>query len=152
MHEVTTFYNNEIITGIAILSVLKITKKLEITKALLIQPLLSYKGILEFIKRGNTKVRSIEELIIKKNIAFSNFNRRYLDSLGLSINAVLLLEQLNLIVIDDSKIVFNGEDFDFDERTLGQRAKDVILASGNIAKILLKEDASSLYLSLRIEI
>ena len=76
MKELNSFYNNELITGVAILSVLKKTKTLEISKVLLINPLLSYSAILNFVKKRSVKIRSIEELIMKGNITFTNFNKR----------------------------------------------------------------------------
>jgi hypothetical protein len=48
-----SFYNNEILTGIAILSVLYQVRELEISKALLVQPILSYRGVLSFVKKKN---------------------------------------------------------------------------------------------------
>ncbi len=152
MKEVNSFYNNELITAIAILSALKKAKTLEISKILLIQPLLSYAGVLSFVKKGTVKVRSIEELIIKRNITFTNFNKRYFESLSLSINSIFLLEQLNLIIIDDNKLIHSEIQFDFGHKTLGKRAKEVISAANNLAEMLKREDASNLYLSLRIEL
>ena len=152
IRELNTFQNNEVLTGITILSVLKITEQLEITKALLIEPLLSYKSIREYMKKSNSKVRSIEELIVKQNIAFSNFDKRFEDKLPFSINAILLMAQLQLMRVDKNKLVFTGDLFDFTEKTLGKPAQEVIAASKNMAQILMKEDASSLYLSLRVEI
>ena len=72
-----SFQSNELLTGIAILSVLRNTKKLEITKCLLIEPLLSYKSIKDYLKKSNCKVRSIEDLVVKKSIVFLDFNRRF---------------------------------------------------------------------------
>lgn len=152
MKELNSFYNNELITGIAILSAMKNTKALEISKVLLIQPLLSYTDILSFVKKGNVKVRSIEELIIKRNITFTNFSKRYFENLSLSINSILLLKQLKLITIEGNKLMRSGVHFDFDDKKLGERAKEIIAAAGNLAEMIKREDASNLYLSLRIEI
>lgn len=152
MKELNSFYNNELITGIAILSALKKAKTLEISKALLIQPLLSYSGILNFVKKGTVKIRSIEELIIKRNITFTNFNKRYFENLSLSINSIFLLKQLKLIAIEGNKLIRTEEQFDFDNNALGDRAKEVISAASNLAEMIKREDASNLYLSLRIEI
>lgn len=152
MKELNSFYNNELITGIAILSALKKAKTLEISKALLIQPLLSYTGVLNFVKKRTVKVRSIEELIVKRNITFTNFNRRYFESLSLSIDSIFLLKQLKLIIIEGNKLICTDEQFNFENSTLGDRAKEVISAASNLADMLKREDASNLYLSLRIEI
>lgn len=152
MKELNSFYNNELITGITILSALKKAKTLEISKVLLIQPLLSYTGVLNFVKKSTVKVRSIEELIVKRNITFTNFNKRYFENLSLSINSIFLLKQLKLITIEGSKLICTEEQFDFDNNALGDRAKEVVSAASNLAEMIKREDASNLYLSLRIEI
>lgn len=152
MQIIHSFQSNEILTGIAILSVLKNTKKLEITKCLLIELLLSYKSIRDYLKKNNCKVISIEELIVKQNIVFSNFNRRYQEKLPLSINSILLMLELKLLKIENNKLLFFGDKFDFNEKTLGKTAQNIIDTSSNLAEILMKEGTSSLYLSLRVEL
>ncbi len=152
MESTHSFQSNEILTGIAILSVLKNTKKLEISKCLLIEPLLSYKSIRDYLKNANSKVRSIEELMVKQNIVFSNFNRRFQEKLPLSVNSILLMSQLKLLHIENGNLLFTGDKFDFNEKTLGKAAQDIIATSGNLVEILTREAASSLYLSLRIEL
>lgn len=152
MESIHSFQSNEILTGIAILSVLRNTKKLETTKCLLIEPLLSYKSIRNYLKNANSKVRSIEELMVKQNIVFSNFNRRFEEKLPLSINSILLMSQLKLLHIENNNLLFTGDKFDFNEKTLGKAALDIIATSSNLVEILAREAASSLYLSLRIEL
>ena len=152
MESTHSFQSNEILTGIAILSVLEKTKKMEISKCILIEPLLSYKSIRDYLKNANSKVRSIEELMIKQNIVFSNFNRRFQEKLPLSVNSILLLSQLKLLHIENGNLLFTGDKFDFNEKTLGKAAQDIIATSGNLVEILTREAASSLYLSLRIEL
>ena len=152
MESMHTFQSNEILTGIAIIGVLKITEELEISKCLLIEPLLSYKSIHDYLKNANSKVRSIEELMVKQNIVFSNFNKRYQEKLPLSINSIMLMSQLKLLNIESSKLIFTGDTFDFNEKSLGKTAKDIIATGSNLAEILTKEEASSLYLSLRVEL
>lgn len=152
MKNFNSFYNNELITGMAILSVLHENKILELSKALLIHPILSYKGIAEFVGSKKTKVRSIEELIVKKSIAFTNFNSRYYESLELSINSILLFKQMGLLSIQNNKLMYIENDFDLYNKNLGKHALEVINASFAIADIIKKEDASDLYLSLRIEL
>lgn len=152
MENIYLFQKNELLTGIAILAVLKKAKELEVTKCLLIEPLLSYRIMRNYLKNSNSKVRSIEELIVKQNIAFSNFNLRFIESLPLSINSILLMSQLKLLCIDNNKLFFTGYEFDFNNESLGKTARDIIDSSSNLVKVLTKEEASSMYLSLRIEL
>lgn len=150
--EIRTFRDNELITGISILAVLKYTKKLEISKCMLIEPLLSYSKVVSSLKRVNSSIKSIEDLIIKENVVFSNFNSRYQEKLILSINSILLFEQMGLISVDDGFVFFSGENFNFFNSDLGDKATARIKAARNLSEILLKGDASDFYLSLRIEI
>lgn len=152
MTEIHSFYNNEILTGIAILSVLHEVEELEVSKALLVQPILSYRGVLNFVKKKNVKIRSIEELISKKSLQFCNFNKRYFDNLELSMNAILLMKQLGFLDIRDDKLVRGNVKFDLDDKTLGDRANEIIKGASNISNAINKGDASNLYLSLRIEL
>ena len=152
MTEIHSFYNNELLTGIAILSVLYQVSELEISKALLVQPILSYSGVLNIVKRKNTKIRSIEELIAKKSLQFTNFNQRYFESIGLSMNSILLMKQFGFLDIQDDKLIYGKMKFDLDNETLGDRAIDIIKGASNISNAIDKGEASNLYLSLRIEL
>lgn len=152
MKQIDTFYNNELLTGIAILAALRQKEKVEISKVLLIHPILSYKGIVEFLKDKRTKIRSIEELIIKKNMAFANFNKRYLEDLELNINAIFLFKELGMLDIINNELIYIEAGFDFKNKALGKRALDIIDASYNLINVLYKEEASNLYLSLRVEL
>lgn len=152
MKQIDTFYNNELLTGIAILAALRQKEKIEISKVLLIHPIISYKGIVEFLKDKRTKIRSIEELIIKKNMAFANFNKRYLEDLELSINAIFLFKELGMLDIINNELIYIEAGFDFKNKALGKRALDIIDASCNLINVLDKEEASNLYLSLRVEL
>lgn len=150
--EINTLKNNELIAGITILSVLKYAKHMEVSKCMLIEPLLSYTKVLSLLRRTNSSIKSIEDLIIKESITFTNFNERYREKLLLSINAILLFSQMGLLALDNEEVIFTGESFNFTDSTLGDNAATRIAASKNAATILAKGDASDLYLSLRVEI
>ena len=57
--EIRSFRDNELITGISILAVLNYTKKLEFSKCLLIEPLLSYSRVVKGLSRRNSSIKSI---------------------------------------------------------------------------------------------
>lgn len=147
-----TFQGNEIVTGISILSVLSLVNKMEITKCLIIEPLLNHNALLKMLSRKNSNVRSIEELIIKKQEAFNNFSDRYKESVLLSINSIMLMSQMGLLKIDNDSLIFLGHDFNFSEKSLGKMTLDRISAGKKITRILERIDAASLYLALRIEL
>lgn len=152
MNQKQTFCKNEMIVGLEILSILETVKNIEIAKVLLISPIYGYKGIIEFLKSQNTQVRSIEELIEKKRGAFLNFNKRYYEDLVLSMNAIMLFKELKLINIDGERIVRTETPFEFNDASLGTKAGEIIEASKKLALILNEEEASDLYLSLRVEL
>ena len=150
--EIRTFRDNEIVTGISILSVLRYAHEMELSKCMLIEPLLSYSRVLKALKRVNSSVKSIEDLVLKENIVFSNFNSRYQDHLVLSINSILLFKQMGLITFQNGFVCFSGDSFDFDNSSLGTKARDRIKAAKKLSEILIKGDASDFYLTLRVEL
>lgn len=150
--EINELRNNELITGISILAILKYTSYMEISKCMLIEPLLSYSKVSQSLRRANSSIESIEDLVIKESVVFANFNERYRENLVLSINAIILFIKLGLIFIKDDKIFFNGDKFNFNDNTLGNKATLRIRAAKKLADILMKGETSDLYLSLRIEI
>lgn len=132
---ISIFRDNELITGISILAVLRFTKRLELSKCMLIEPLVSYSRVLKILKRSNSSIKSIEDLVIKENIIFSNFNSRYHEKLLLSMNALLLFEEMGLLRIESDGVIYNGDSFNFYEQSLGSKAKDRIAASKKLAEI-----------------
>lgn len=150
--ELYSFKENELLTGISILAVLRHAKQLDLAKCMLIEPLLSYSQVLNALKRANSSIKSIEDLILKQNIPFTNFNNRFKDKFLLSMNSILLFEKLRLITISENNIYFCAYDFNFLDPSLGEAAANRIDASGKLAEILTKGDASDLYLSLRVHI
>ena len=150
--EIRTFRDNELVTGISILAVLRYSHELELSKCMLIEPLLSYSRVVNTLKRANSSIRSIEELILKENVVFANFNSRFQEHLLLSINSMLLFSQMGLISIYDDRAVFSGDTFDFSNTSFGNKTSDRIKAAKKLSEILLKGDASDFYLSLRVEL
>jgi hypothetical protein len=142
-------YNNIGITSIAINSVLSLSKELSIPKALLIMPLFTSKDLTSHLSRKTTEIKSIEKLISEKTPLFSNFNKRYYDSLVNSINAIQLLIETNQISILDGKLIAN-KSFQY-MKSMGTRAEKINSASPNVSK-LLNENTEKLYLNLRIEL
>jgi len=142
-------YNNIGITSIAINSVLSLSKELSLSKALLIMPLFTSKALTAHLSRKTTEIKSIEKLISEKTPLFSNFNKRYYDSLTNSINAIQLLIETNQISILDDKLI-SKQSFQY-KKSMGKRAEKINTTSQNISK-LLNENIEKLYLNLRIEL
>lgn len=145
----TETLNNLAFTSLAMSIVVNKSQKLELTKALLIMPFIAHKELLSYLANGRTQIISLDKLIIDKLHCFSNFNKRYYDNLSTSINAIQFLSEIDMISIDNSRMI-SMEQVEH-QNSVGDRLKRVSKASDNISKIL-SEDASSLYLNLRIEI
>ncbi|SOU85784.1 hypothetical protein [Tenacibaculum dicentrarchi] len=142
-------YNNIGITVIAIKSVLSLSEKLSLSKVLLIMPLFASKDLTIHLSRKTTEIKSIEKLISEKIALFSNFNKRYYDSLINSINAIQFLIETNQILIVNGELIKN-QSFDY-VKGMGKRAEKINIASQNVSN-LLKENTEKLYLNLRIEL
>ena len=144
-----SYYNNLSMGVIALGSVLNQSKKLSISKLFLIFPLISHQNLLKYLGRSTTKIKSLEKLIIDKTPCFSNFNRRYVDSLVLTINSLQYLNDTGYIKVVNGNVTLIRP-FEFDKK-MGSRANKVFNASENVHR-LLKEKTEKLYLNLRVEI
>lgn len=137
--QIESFKENELIAGISILAVLKYSSRLEVTKCLLIEPLLSYTSVTQKLKKENTHVESIEELILKEQIAFSDFNDRYYEYLVLSINAIMLFQHMKLITIENGIVTYTNGSFNLEDSSLGNKAATRVKAAKKLAPILTKD-------------
>ncbi len=145
----TETLNNVAFASLAMSAVVEKSQKLELTKALLIIPFLAHKELLSYLANGKTQIRSLDKLIIDKLHCFSNFNKRYYDNLSTSMNAIQFLSETDMVSIENSYMISREKVGHLD--AMGSRLKRASKASDNISKIL-SEDASNLYLNLRIEV
>jgi hypothetical protein len=141
------YYNNLGIGIISISAVLNRCKELPLSKLCLALPFFSHRETLLYLSRETTQIKSIEKLIADKTSYFSNFNKRYYDSLCLTFNAIQYLHEVGNIYIKANKIVLI-KTLEY-ENQMGTRANRIFKASKNIA-ILLNENTSKLYLNLRV--
>lgn len=94
-----SYYNNLSIGIVALGAVLTQSKELSLAKIFLIFPLLSHQKLLQHLGRSTTKIRTIEKLIVEKTTFFSNFNKRYVDSLVLTVNALQYLNDAGYVKV-----------------------------------------------------
>ncbi|MER1986617.1 MAG: three component ABC system middle component [Solibacillus sp.] len=145
-------YNNELIAAISILSVLKHLKQGTTALLVLVLPIISEKKTLNFLAKQNTKIRSIEELILKNPETIVNFNNRYLSNLGTSINAIFLLKEMQLIQINGNVISYiDDNEIDFSSKQLGARLEKIINCSEKLSYIL-EDKIENIYLQLRVNL
>jgi len=142
-------YNNLGIESLAIMFVLQNMKDMPLTKALLILPMLAHRELLAYLSNGNTKIQSLEKLIIEKTSFFSNFNDRFYDSLCGSLNAIQFLHEIEFLDIKGNCLFVKSE-ISY-EKLMGSRADKINKAASNIAK-LLDESVDKLYLNFRVEL
>ncbi|MBE1446148.1 three component ABC system middle component [Paenibacillus sp. OAS669] len=145
-------YNNEMIGAIAIYSVLLHLQTISVAKSMLIFPFISHQGTLDFLKNNNTTLRSLEEFIIKRPDFFSNYNERYYSLLTLSVNSLILLKEIELIKIENSKISINPErKLAINKEAYGLRAFNISIAGKKLSEILNDND-KNLYLQLKVKL
>jgi hypothetical protein len=151
----TNLYNNEMIGALSIYFVMSKFSSMEASKSLLILPLSTHNTLISYLNDSRTKVKGLEQLIIKKPEFFSNFNQRYYSLMELSMNSILILIKLDLVSISkDGQLkpnTFNPLFDDSKRSLLGFRGNKIIQASSAIAD-LLSEDVQNLYLQLRVEL
>ncbi|XQY92144.1 three component ABC system middle component [Metabacillus sp. HB246100] len=143
-------YNNEIIGIVAMISIFKLSEKISISKAMLILPLILHDPTMNYLQKGNVKIKSIDQLVVDKYQFLTNFNNRFSSMLPISLNCLYLLEKMNHIKIEDGYISKLRE-IDLNVKKLGKRGMKIYKSSYNMRNIL---DASEsyLYLQLRVEL
>ena len=143
----TDFYNNIGIGVIAISSIFNHCEELSVSKSFLIIPFITHFELTRFLANKRTNTKSIEELISQKTSCFSNFNKRYYDSLSLTINVIQYLIDMGYIELKDGNLkrikILNYH------KNMGGRADKIYKASENIARIL-RDTENRLYLRLRV--
>jgi hypothetical protein len=144
------FYNNIGICATSIISVLeKSDGKLELNKVPLIMPFITHKQLLSYLSNKKITILSLDSLIIDKNHYFTNFNKRFYESLTLTINAIQFLNDIESIQIYDNKVkLIKSIKY---HKSMGTRSEKIYKASQNITT-LLNESSEKLYLNLRIQL
>jgi len=142
-------YNNMAICSLGIAFTLKHINCLPLIKAVLIMPIIAHPGLVNYLARKTTNIRSIEQLIVRNPRWFSNFNARFYDGLCLSINSIQFLSEIAAVEWSNGNIL-SSEIIDYDE-SMGKRAKKIFDASPCIAAIF-EDDSENLYTNLRIQI
>lgn len=139
-------YNSE---AIAIVSTIEIMKKLKCVsnaKFLLIFPLISNDELIKYL--GRAKIRSLEDLLIKRGTLISNFNSIYKELLPVSINMLTILCEAKILEHIEGQITYIGDDVSF-KSIESKRFKRIMKATENISSIL-EESVEKLYLQLKV--
>jgi hypothetical protein len=148
-----SFYNNEAIASIALGYFIKIHKVSEISKLFLVLPFVLHEPSLRKLK-GNSYKRSLEEFIVKNSECIINFNTRYIDCLTLTINALTILQQAQIIHLKDNNVYYNNQSQFLPGKAIqhSKRAYNICKAINELDVLLKQDTASAFYSKLKIEL
>jgi hypothetical protein len=141
-------YNNIGICATALVSVISHTGELPLAKAMLVMPLVMHDATLAFLSNASVRKREAAALTSVKPELFANFNRRFEDSLVLSLNALQLLLHLGHVKLQGNLIPSKPMQITSD---YGARAQRIVKATPSIAT-LLASPVEELYLNFRVHL
>ncbi|WP_346870520.1 hypothetical protein [Clostridium sp. UBA5119] len=142
-------YNNEGICAFGIMSILEIMGEISYSKAMLIPPLIFNTNVVKFLGT-NSKIRSFEEFRLKQVSSVSKFNNMYYNFLPLTINTLVILDDMNFIDLEYNIIKLKTPLISAIEiKKLGKRASGIIKIAPKLVNLLNEED-EKLYLQLGV--
>ena len=141
-------YNNLAICSASILIILDKVETLELSKALLLFPIIMHSEMLTFLSKKNTKKRKLNSLILTHPSFFINFNDRFNDSLITTLNSIQYLIASNQITFDEKLMINRKINID---KKYGERVLLIDKASYKII-YLLDQSIDELYLNLRVKL
>lgn len=149
----TRLSQNELIGTIAIQTVLENSAghKLPLAKLMLVLPLIFDRSIRSALKRRNGIVLSSKDLIISNPSAFSNVRSRFEDLTIISLNTIVLSQEMGMTVFDNGLLSLRKAFFSSDDESIGKMASE-IFACGPKISLILQESVDDLYQTFRIEL
>lgn len=143
---------NELLGTVALQSALTNSEgqRLSLAKAMLVLPLLYDKAVRSVLKKKNSVVLSSMDLLINNPTDFIVVRSRYEDLTIVSLNTILLSQEIGMATCKDGFLNLQKEIYAVDD-DIGGLAKD-ILAAGPKLGVLLGESAEDLYQTLRIDL
>ncbi len=142
-------YNNEGICALGIMSILELMEELSYSKVMLISPLIFNMKVVKFL-RTNAKIRSFEEFRLKQVSYVSKFNDMYYNFLPVTINSLVILEDMNFIELEENIIKLKMPLLpSVNTKKLGKRANSIIKIAPKLMN-LFREDEEKLYLQLGV--
>lgn len=141
-------YNNLAICSASLLIILNKVEKLELSKAILIYPIIMHSETLTFLSKKSTKNRKLNSLLLTHPSFFINFNDRFYNSLALTLNSIQYLVATDQINFDKTLMIKRNIKI---SKNNGKRALLIEKASYKIVH-LLDQPIEELYLNLRIKL
>ncbi len=145
MTKPTSLYHNELLGAVSIASVLRYNN-LSSAKILFILPLLFHNETLNYLLNNNP--HNIKTFTTQNSKIIAGFESRLYNLLPITINSILIAQELGFINNEQGKLTFNSFNFNAD---IGRRAKKIILASQKTAS-LLTTNTSDLYFYLKVKL
>jgi hypothetical protein len=143
---------NELLGTVALQTALQHApeKRLPLSKAFLVLPLLFDRSIRKTLKDQRSVVVSCKDLILSHPEAFTTVSARFSDLSLTSLNTILLACEMGMTQLVNSDVVLEKVFFDDSKPArVGKTASD-IMGTGHHLATLLREPAVELYRTLRI--
>ena len=141
-------FNNIGICATAIAAILNREKYISLTKALLIMPLVMHDSTLRFLAKQNVRGRRVAAFASMNPEFVANFDKRYQDSLVVSLNSIQFLISLGYVRFDGGLELVKV--FRIDEN-FGKQALLIERAAKNMSALLASTE-DELYLNLRVKL
>lgn len=145
-------YNNEALASVCLGYYALLVTEVSHAKAMVVLPFLFHEQTARRL-RGNSSRRSLDEFIIGNTDCLINFNKRYIDFLPVSINAVAMLSEMAIVTLTEKTIRFNKAETSFNPHiptNLGKRAMALLTSIEGLVPLLYHEADWSTYLKLKI--
>lgn len=140
-----SLYNNELIGILCFQEFMYIKKEIELSKIMLLLPIIFHQKSLAYLSNKKTRVISIKNLILTKPEILVSLNRRYYNFLPHSINCLSLCLDNKLLKLKDGNVYFLKRMFnEYDLPNLGKRALKIQTSMANLVE-LLSDDSYQLF-------
>lgn len=140
-----SLYNNELIGILCFQEFMYIKKEIELSKIMLLLPIIFHQKSLAYLANKKTRVISIKNLILSKPEILVSLNRRYYNFLRHSINCLSLCLDNKLLKLKDGNVYFLKRMFnEYDLPNLGKRALKIQKSMTNLVE-LLSDDSYQLF-------
>jgi hypothetical protein len=143
-------YNNEAIASLVLEKTLRLLNEIEISRFLLILPILLEDRII--VKLRTSNFSNFEELLRKHPTLFANFNDRYLDLLPISINSLTLLKEMGVLMTSKNRIFYNSNYQQLSQSVSSNRLESIAGQLENFVSLTAGYETNTLYKILKIRL
>lgn len=145
-------YNNEALASVCLGYYSMLSSDISHSKAMIILPFIFHEQTAKRL-RGTSNKRSLDEFILGNTDCLINFNKRFIDFLPISVNAVIMLNEMSIVKLSSRNISFNTGETRFNPHAasnIGKRTRALLTSIENLVPILSPEEDWFAYLKLKI--